>query len=154
MKRTEYKEKKGSRMWSMIWPVALVVLSNTFYNICQKSTPEDASTFGALTVTYLVATVISATLFLATEGPGNALTQIRKLNWTSIVLGIAIIGLEAGYLFLYRAGWKVSVGSVVCNIALAVVLIFVGWLLYKETITPKQLIGIAVCGLGLYLVSK
>lgn len=147
-------EKKGFPMWSMLWPVLLVVLSNTFYNICQKSTPEDASPFGALTVTYLVAALASAALFLLTEGPGNAIGQLRKLNWTSIVLGIVIIGLEAGYLFLYRAGWKVSVGSVVCNIALAIVLIFVGWLLYKETITPKQLIGIAVCGLGLYLVSK
>lgn len=141
-------------MWNMVWPVLLVVFSNTFYNICQKSTPEDANPFIALTMTYLVAAVASAGLFFATAGTQNVLGQIRKLNWTTVVLGFAIIGLEAGYIYLYRAGWKVSVGSVVCNIALAVVLIFVGWLLYKETITLRQLIGIAVCGLGLYLVSK
>ena len=83
-------------MWNMVWPVLLVVFSNTFYNICQKSTPEDANPFIALTMTYLVAAAASAGIFFATAGTHDVLGQIRKLNWTTVVLGFAIIGLEAG----------------------------------------------------------
>ena len=137
----------------MLWPVLAVVASNIVYNICQKSTPSNANTFGALTVTYLVAAVVSAIVFFTTAN-GSVIGEIKKLNWTSFALGAAIIGLETGYIFLYRAGWKVSVGSVVCNIALAVALIFVGWLLYKESITLRQIAGIAVCAVGLVLISK
>ena len=140
-------------MWSMLWPVILVTGSNVIYNICQKSTPEGANAFGSVTISYLVGAAISAVLFIATAGLSNIPAELKKFNWTSFVLGIVIIGLEAGYIFLYRAGWKVSVGSLVCNISLAVALIAVGALLYKEHIAPKQALGIVVCAAGLILIS-
>ena len=30
-----------SRMLNYVWPIALVILSNVFYQICAKSVPED-----------------------------------------------------------------------------------------------------------------
>ena len=141
-------------MWNMLWPLLLIVASNTFYHICAKSTPENAHAFGALTVTYLIGAAFSALVFVTSVKPANVLTELGKLNWASIVLGLAIVGLEAGNVFLYRAGWKVSVGSVVCNISLAVVLLFVGYLLFHEQITARQLIGVAVCAAGLFLITK
>ena len=82
------------------------------------------------------------------------LTELHRVNWTSLVLGFAIVGLEAGNLFLYRAGWKVSAGSVACNISLAVVLLFVGYFLFREQITLRQLAGVAVCAAGLFLITR
>ena len=140
-------------MFYMIIPVVIIVAANTFYNISQKSTPSDINSFVALLATYVTAAGLSLIMFLAT-GKGASITQeLRKLNWASFVLAFAVVGLELGYILLYRAGWKVSSGSVVCNIALAIVLIFVAMLLYKETITVKQIAGIAVCCLGLYLIT-
>ena len=78
--------------------------------------------------------------------------EFSKANWTSAVLGIAVLALEFGYMCIYRAGWKVSTASVIANIALACVLVFVGMLLYKETITLRQIIGMLVCAAGLYLI--
>ena len=141
-------------MWNMLWPLLLIVGSNTFYHICAKSMPEEAHTFGALTVTYLIGAALSAAVFITSVRPANVLTELHKLNWAPFVLGLAIVGLEAGNVFLYRAGWKVSVGSVVCNISLAVVLLFVGCFLFREQITARQLVGVAVCALGLYLITK
>ena len=141
-------------MWNMLWPLLLIVGSNTFYHICAKSMPEEAHTFGALTVTYLIGAALSAAVFITSVRPANVLTELHKLNWAPFVLGLAIVGLEAGNVFLYRAGWKVSVGSVVCNISLAVVLLFVGYLLFREQITVRQLVGVAVCALGLFLITK
>lgn len=141
-------------MWHMLWPLLLLVGSNTLYHICAKSTPERVNAFGALTVTYLIGAAVCAAIFLASVRPSNAISELRQINWTSFVLGIAIVGLEAGNIFLYRAGWKISAGSVVGNISLAVVLLFVGFLLFHEHISVRQLIGVAVCAVGLYLITK
>ena len=141
-------------MWSMIWPLMLIVGSNCLYNICTKSMPEDTNTFGALIITYLTGAVLSAVIFISGTGPARAVAEISHVNWTSFVLGLSIVGLEAGYVFLYRAGWKVNSGSVTANICLAIALVFIGFLLYKETISPRQVLGIVICGIGLFLISR
>lgn len=139
--------------WNLIWPILIVILSNTFYNVCMKSMPSDVNPFGALMVTYLVAAIISAIIFVYMVGPSNVIFEISKFNWTSIILAIAIVGLEVGYVFVYRAGWSVSTASVVANIGLACVLIGVGYLLYKENISLNQIFGIFVCMVGLILIN-
>ena len=139
--------------WNLIWPILIVILSNTFYNVCMKSMPGDVNPFGALMVTYIVAAVISAIIFVYIVGPSNFVFEISKLNWTSIILALAIVGLEVGYVFVYRAGWTVSTASVVANIGLACVLILVGYFLYRENISFNQILGIAVCMFGLILIN-
>jgi len=140
-------------MWEMLWPILLILLSNTVYNICTKSTPGNVNAFGALMITYAVATIFTALIFVFLVKPENALIELSHVNWTSIVLGMVIVGLELGYIFAYRAGWKVSSASLVANIGLAIVLIFVGALLYGENITLKQVMGILICCVGLFLIN-
>jgi uncharacterized membrane protein len=141
-------------MWSYIWPILVVIIANTGYNICAKSTPENVEPFASLTVTYLVAAVISLVMFFITSKNKNLLTEVQKTNWTSIVFGIAIVGLEFGYLFVYRNGWNVSIGSLVSNIGLACVLLFVGLFIFKEKISIKQIIGMLLCVGGIILITK
>lgn len=141
-------------MLQYIWPIVVVVAANTFYNICAKSVPENVNSFAALTVTYTIAAVVSLVLFFVTGEQKNFITEIMKLNWTSVVLGIAIVALEFGYIAIYRAGWKITTASLVANISLAVVLLIVGVLVYKEQITLKQIIGVIVCAAGLVLVTN
>ena len=140
-------------MWEMIWPVLIVVLSNTFYNICTKSTPSNVNAFGTLMLTYITAAILTGVIFLFLVKPENALVELSKVNWTSIVLGIAIVGLELGYIFMYRSGWKVSSGALVANICLAIALLFVGAILYGENINVKQVLGIFICIAGLFLIN-
>lgn len=139
-------------MFSYIWPIGLVILANVFYNIITKSTPHSANAFLSLTVTYVVAAICSFILYL-TQSEHKFMQDITKLNWTSFALGASIIGLEIGYIYVYRAGWKINTGSLVANISLACVLLVVGFLLYKETLSIRQVIGIVVCIGGLILVT-
>ena len=132
---------------------SIVVLSNTFYNICTKSTPSNVNAFGTLMLTYVTAAILTGVIFLFLVKPENAIFELSKVNWTSIVLGIAIVGLELGYIFMYRAGWKVSSGALVANICLAIALLFVGAILYGENITVKQVLGIFICIAGLFLIN-
>ncbi len=141
-------------MWRMLWPVLLIVAANSFYNICAKSTPRGVDPFASLFVMYAVAGALSLILFFATGREKNFIQELSKTNWTSWAFGVAIMALEFAYINLYRAGWKVSIGSLVANISLACVLLFVGMLIYKETISLRQVAGIGVCALGLFLISK
>ncbi|MBQ7883124.1 MAG: EamA family transporter [Phascolarctobacterium sp.] len=141
-------------MWNMIWPVLVVVGANTIYNISTKSTPTDINAFASLAVSYLIAAVSSVVLFFLTSDGKSLVTELAKTNWSTYALGIAIIGLEFGYICIYRAGWKISVASLVSNISLACVLLLVGLFVYKEVITLKQFIGMGICALGLMLIAK
>ena len=147
----KYKEKGKKLMWSMIWPILIVVGANTFYHICAKSTPENANAFASLAITYGVGAVLSIVMFYLTGARGLA-GELGKTNWTAWVLGIAVVGLEFGNICLYRAGWKVSVGSLIANITLACVLLAVGLLVYHETVSLRQGLGVLVCLAGIYLV--
>lgn len=139
-------------MWELTYPILIIVLSNTVYNICAKSTPEGVNSFAALTITYLVAAAVSFTVFFITNGGKNILTEFSKTNWSSFVLGVVIIGLELGYILAYRNGWQMNTLSVTANISLAVILLIVAFLFYRETITLKQIAGMLLCAGGLVLI--
>lgn len=140
-------------MLSYIWPIALVVLSNTLYQICAKSVPEGMNPLASLTVTYLVGAAVSCALYFILNRNANLLREIRLTNWAPIVLGVVIVGLEVGFIYAFRAGWQISMAQIVSSAVLAVILIFVGSLLYHEAITWNKIVGIIVCLAGLVLIN-
>ena len=140
-------------MLSYLWPIALVVLSNIVYQICAKSVPSGMNPFASLTVTYLIGAVASFVLFLLTKPSGGLLKEFGKINWAPLILGIVIVGLEAGIIYAYKAGWQVSTASIVQSAILAVALIFVGFMLYREPLTWNKLVGVAVCLVGLVIIN-
>ena len=135
-------------------PILIAVLSNTLYNICTKSTPQNLNPFASLSVTYLVGALASVIMYFTTTKEPNLIAEYGKLNWSSFILGLAVVGLETGFILMYRVGWKVSTGQVVSSIALSVVLVFVGYLFYNESITFNKIAGIIVCMLGLYMINN
>ena len=139
-------------MFPYVWPIALVVLSNTVYQICSKSMPAEVHPFAALTVTYLIGAVLSGVMFFVLNPGGNLLKEYEKLNWAPFALGAVIIGLEVGFICAYKAGWQVSTASVVQNAFLAVMLVIVGVLLYREQISWNKLVGIGLCLAGLAFI--
>ena len=141
-------------MWNLLWPMLIVVCANTVYNVSTKSTPADINSFASLTVTYTIAAVSSLILFFITAENRDLASELTKINWTAFVLGIAIVALEFGFICIYRAGWKLSIASLVANISLACILLLIGVLIYRETISAKQIIGMILSAVGLFLVAK
>ena len=140
-------------MITYIWPIALIVLSNTIYQICAKSVPEGMNPFASLTVTYLVGALASAVLYYVSGSRGNLMKEYGKLNWAPFILGIVIVGLEAGWIYAYKAGWQVSTGFVVQSAFLAAVLMVTGYLIYHEALTWNKIVGVAVCLIGLVFIN-
>ena len=141
-------------MFNYIWPLLIIIFSNTLYQICAKGIPSKMSPYASMTITYAVATLFSAAAFFATTKGGNILEEFSHTNWATIVLGIVITGLEVGFIFAYKAGWKVNTLSVTTNAILAIVLIFVGLIGYHEPINWSKVLGVTICLVGLYFINK
>lgn len=135
-------------------PVVMVVAFNTFYQVAAKGMPSSNSTFANIVCVYMTATVLSVVMFFATEHSSGLLSEIRQTNWAPFVLGCSVVGLEYGFILLYRAGWKISLGSSVCNILLALVMLAIGVMFYKERISINQVLGIALCAAGLFFLNR
>ncbi len=141
-------------MLAYLWPLILIVTANTAYQICAKSVPQNIDPYLSLIITYLMAALGSAVLFFTMSRDVNVLTELGKLNWASFVFGLVLVGLEVGFIFAYRAGWQVSTLSIVQSAFLAITLIVVGFLLYKESITWSKVIGVVIVLVGLYFINK
>ena len=141
-------------MFSFYWPIGLLVLSNVFYHITAKSLPVQVDSFFSMTVTYLVGAAVSLLLFF-TLGSGEPVSQqVAGLNWAPFVLGLSVVGLEVGAIFMYKAGWEISVGNIVQAIFVAIALLVVGVLIYKEALTGTKVAGIAACLVGIFVLNE
>ena len=140
-------------MLNYIWPLGLVLLSNTFYQICAKSVPDGINPLASLTITYMVGAIISGVLFFLLNRGDSLMQEWAKTNWAPIVLGFAIVGLEVGFIYAYKAGWPVSTAQIVQASLLAVILVCVGTVLYQEKVTWNKIVGILICLFGLGLIN-
>lgn len=133
--------------------LALTVLANVLYHLVQKVIPGNVNPMLSLTATYLVAATASILLLPLFPLQGSLGAEIRKISWPSLGLGAVIVGLELGFLLAYRAGWNISLASLVANTTVALLLIPFGLLLFKEHLTPLNIVGMILALAGLVLVN-
>ena len=132
-----------------------MIVSNTVAHVCAKSMPAKLDPLASLTVSYLLAAIFSAAAyFVINRGSADLLREYSGLNWVPFLLGLALVGMEAGSIYAYRAGWSVSTLQVTSAAGIAALLVFIGYLAYHEAITPSKLIGLACCIVGLYFLNK
>ena len=141
-------------MIDFIWPMALIVLSNTVYQICSKSIAPDVHPLASVAVTYIVGAATATVLYFVLSKGGNIIKEFSHLNWASYVLGLVVVGLEVGFLFAYRAGWQGNTAATVQSAFPAISLIIVGFALFKEPVNASKLIGVAFCLLGLFFINR
>ena len=133
--------------------IGLTVFSNVLYHIFLKVTPGNVNPMFSLVVTYIVAAGATSVLCLFYPGKISVLDNFRDLNWASYALGLAIVGLEVGFLMAYRTGWDISLAGLVSSTTVALLLIPVGLLLFKESLAGINVLGIIFCLIGLILVN-
>ena len=143
-------------MFAYLWPIALVMIANIIYQVSAKEVPAAMDAFASLTICYGIATLMTLVFFFIFSGGGlsGLMAEYVKTNWAVIVLGITAVGLEVGYVFAYKNSWEVSLLYVIQSAIMAVMLLFVGYLLYSEGITWNKFAGIAVCLAGLIMINK
>jgi len=132
--------------------ILIIVVSNVLYHVSQKSIPAQAHPLVALLATYAVAIVVTAALLLFFPVREPLPQAFRRINWSSFVLGVTVVGIEIGFLLAYRSGWRISLGSAVSNATVALVLIPVGLGFFGERLSAVNVAGVALCVTGLLLI--
>src|SRR5262249_15595310 len=119
-------------MKSFYLPILLAIGGGVLYHLAQKSISKDASPLSALFVAYL--TSIAAVLLCLFLFPAESsfLASLKKTNWAMFAVGIGAAAIEIGFLLAYRTGWNISTAGLIVNAAIAVMLIPVGLVLFKE----------------------
>lgn len=141
-------------MWPYIFPIVMAIIANVFYHIFQKATPSDVNPILSLLGTYLTAALTCLVVLPFYPNNGSFADSIKKLNWTSLSLGVAIVALELGFILAYRAGWNITTAGVLVNVTVALILIPIGILAFKEHLTVANSSGILLCIIGLVLIAK
>lgn len=140
---------------ALFWMSAMLVIGSSLaYHVCQKMIPPDANPMVSVIVTLLTAAAAAGMLLPMFMGERTVFQELGKLNWASVALGFIIVGIDVGYLLLYRSGWNLSLGSVFCNAFVAVSLIPVGVFLYRERLLASNYLGIVMALVGIYLVTR
>jgi drug/metabolite transporter (DMT)-like permease len=132
--------------------LSLAVASNVLYHLSQKSVPEGVHPMLSLTVTYVAALVVTLLLWPLYPAAASGSPSLSRVNWSSVAVGVAIVGVELGVLLAYRAGLRVSLGATLINVTVALVLIPVGLLFFRESLSLANVAGLALCLAGLWLL--
>jgi drug/metabolite transporter (DMT)-like permease len=132
---------------------AIAILSSMLYHVFQKAISPDVNPVVSLLVTYLVAFLLTILLFLVFPLKRGVVESLQQVNWASLALAIAIVGLEIGFLIAYRSGWDIGLAGIATNVAAAILLLPTGLLLFKEQPSLVNILGVGICILGLVMVN-
>ena len=140
-------------MFLFYFSITLAIASSTLYHFVAKSTPSNVNFTVSLLVTYAVAFVITLLGFFFFPITSGFKAELTKLNWASIGLAVAVVGIEFGFLLVYRSGWNLGIAAVLVNVVASLILLPVAIFLFKDKISWVNILGIVVCFAGLIMLN-
>ena len=80
---------------------------------------------------------------------------VAVLRALAIALGlaIAVVGIEFGFLLMYRAGWNLGIAAVLVTVIASLILVPVAILAFGDRISWVNVAGIFVCLAGLVMLN-
>ena len=140
-------------MFLFYFSITLAIASSALYHFVAKSTPSNVNFTVSLLVTYAVAFVITLLGFFFFPVTNGIVSELKQLNWASIGLAIAVVGIEFGFLLTYRSGWNLGIAAVLVNVVASLILVPVAILVFKDKISWVNIMGILVCLAGLVMLN-
>jgi len=144
---------KTNSMFLFYFSISLAILSSALYHFSAKSVPSGINFSVALVVTYAVALGITLLTMIFLPTQNGVLTELKQLNWASFGLAIAIVGIEFGFLMVYRAGWNLGIAAVLTNVVASLILVPVAIFVFKDKLSAVNVAGILVCLAGLVMLN-
>lgn len=133
--------------------IILAICSSALYHFVAKSTPSNVNFSVSLLVTYAVAIGVTLIITLLFPAKNGFASELKNLNWASFLLAIAIVGIEFGFLLVYRSGWNLGLAAVLVNVAASLILVPVAIFIFKDKISWINVAGIFVCLAGLVMLN-
>ncbi len=140
-------------MFLFYFSIMLAIASSALYHFTAKSTPSNVNFTVSLLVTYAVAFIVVLLTFIFFPLKNSLSFELKQLNWASIGLAIAIVGIEFGFLLTYRAGWHLGLAAVLVNVVASLILVPVAIFVFKDKLSWVNVVGILVCLVGLVMLN-
>src|SRR5215510_9286921 len=139
-------------MFLFYFSILLAICSSALYHFTAKSTPANVNFTVSLLVTYAVAFATTLFTFFFFPVQNGVMEELKKLNWASIGLAIAVVAIEFGFLLMYRAGWNLGIAAVMVTVIASLILVPVAIFIFKDKISWVNVLGIFVCLAGLMML--
>ena len=140
-------------MFLFYFSITLAIASSAFYHFVAKSTPSNVNFTVSLLVTYAVAFMVTLFGFIFPPARNGVLAELKQLNWASIGLAIGVVGIEFGFLLMYRSGWNLGIAAVIVTVTASLILVPVAIFVFKDKISWVNVLGILVCLAGLVMLN-
>jgi drug/metabolite transporter (DMT)-like permease len=133
--------------------LGLAIVGQVIYQIAQRAVPPDASPLAVLALAYFAAGLICVALAwpFGAFAPGIHLRS--AFAWPTWLIALAIVAIEVGYLTAYRSGWTLGTAFATSSTVTLVALALIGWLARGDTLSGRQLAGLACSCAGVWLLS-
>lgn len=139
----------------MNWlPIIVVLAGNIVYHLGQRAIPREANPVAATLAAYLVATLGTLATIPWLARDVNWKTAWSSLNASTLLVGCGIVAVEIGFLLAYRAGWQIGTASLTANASLAIILLGIGALFFREPVSAMRVAGVVACLCGLWLITR
>ena len=148
----EIPAKKVPVMVTQTTSAFIAIASVVAYQVSIKSIPHDLNPISALVTFYVTALVCTLVVarFVPVSMPSWSMTEF---SWAAVMVGIAIVGIELGFLLMYRSGWNLAVAPLVTMGSATVLLVPIAVFAFRQPFSARYLFGLALCLYGLYLLA-
>ncbi len=119
-------------MFLFYFSITLAIASSGLYHFTQKQIPAGANLAVSIIVTCIVSLILCFILLFFLPPENGFVAAVKGLNWASYVLALSLVGLEVGFLLVYRAGWNIGIAAVLVNVVASLILVPVAIFLFKE----------------------
>jgi drug/metabolite transporter (DMT)-like permease len=132
------------------FPLVVVIVSAVAYHLAQRAAGHAAaSPWPMLAVAYGLAFLVAATLAILSPHSAD-----RGARTAGLWIGLAMLGIEAGFFFVYKAGWPLATASVIGNVSVTLILATIGIVMFGDHLSAARAGGIALAVAGAVLIAR
>ena len=140
-------------MQNVFGPFLLATVGYVGYHLFQKSVPVETPPLLATAVAYAVG-LVGCLLGFTLSGSWEAVNWRQLASVPTLGVGIAIVGIELGYLLAYRAGGTLGNTALWVSAVSNVLLVVAGVMWGQERLDLARVAGLGSCLFGLALMSR
>ena len=137
----------------MLLTIVLAIAGQVLYHVGQRAVPREASPLIVLAIAYFLAGALCVALAWPFGAYAGGARLRSALNWPTWVIAASIVAIELGFLTAYRSGWTIGTAFAVASTATLLGLALVGRLVLGNAFSLRQLIGLAVSAITVWLLT-
>ena len=135
------------------WPFVLAIAAYVAYQTFLKAVRPEVNILALLMFAYLVSFGCAAVLWWRNQDLGVNQLEARDFLIAAAV-GASIVGIEFGFASAFRFGWPLNTTGAIVNVAAALIVVPIGYMLFAEQMSWTKALGLLLCCGGLVLIAQ